>query len=41
MDDAILLPPDTDEHREMKEIVQLRVYAGAKRIEGPKLKSAK
>jgi hypothetical protein len=43
MDDAMLLPPNTDEHRKiMKEIAQLRVYADAKRwIEGPRLKSAK
>jgi hypothetical protein len=36
MDDAMLLPSDTDEHRQiMKEIAQLRVYADAKRwIEG-------
>jgi hypothetical protein len=32
MDDALLIPPDSAEHREiMKEIAQLRVYADAKR----------
>lgn len=37
MDDAMLLPPDTDEHREiMKEVAQLRVYADTKRwLAGP------
>jgi hypothetical protein len=43
MDDAMLISPDTDQHREiMKEIAQLRVYADAKRwIELPGLKPAK
>jgi hypothetical protein len=43
MDDAMLLPPDTDEHRQiMKEIAKLRIYVDAKRwIEGPGLKPAK
>jgi hypothetical protein len=32
MDDALLVPPNSAEHREiMKEIAQLRVYADAKR----------
>ena len=32
MDDAMLLPPETEEHRRiMKEIARLRVYADAKR----------
>ena len=43
MDEALLIPPDTDEHREiMKEIAKLRIYADAKRwIESPGLKTAK
>jgi hypothetical protein len=33
MDDAMLHPPETDEHRAiMKEIAQLRMYADAKRL---------
>ncbi len=34
MDDAMLLPPDTDEHRKiMKEIAQLRVYADCEALD--------
>jgi hypothetical protein len=32
MDDALLIPPNTTEHREiMQEIAKLRIYADAKR----------